>query len=115
MPPIYIILDSKQVEQVANRLGNLTRNAVNAVMEEIGNTAIDILGKSVSNLKKNGSVATSNLANSGRIVKKNKYVTVGYTASYAWIVEHGRKIGTYPPIQPLIDWVHKKRIAFVIS
>ena len=74
---------------------------------ELGSAA----GKSVEKLKNNGSVATSNLANSGRVKKMKNYWTVGYTASYAWVVEYGRKAGTYPPIQPLIDWVHKKRTA----
>ena len=72
--------------------------------------SLDVLGKSVEKLKNNGSVATSNLANSGRVKKQRNYWTVGYTASYAWVVEYGRKAGTYPPIQPLMDWVHKKEL-----
>ena len=64
-------------------------------------------------MKNNGSVATSNLANSGRVKRMKNYWTVRYTASYAWVVEYGRKAGKYPPIQSLMDWVHKKRIAFV--
>ena len=50
-------------------------------MDEIGYTAVDVPGKSVEKLKSNGSIATSNLANSGRVKKQKNYWTVGYTAS----------------------------------
>lgn len=113
MPPIQITLDSKRLQLTVESVNKLGNAAKQAVMDEIGATAVDMLGKSVENLKNNGSVATSNLANSGRVKKMKNYWTVGYTASYAWVVEYGRKAGTYPPIQPLIEWVHKKRIAFV--
>ena len=113
MPPIRIKLDSKQLQLTVEGVNKLGSAAKQAVMNEIGATAVDMLGKSVEKLKNNGSVATSNLANSGRVKKMKNYWTVGYTASYAWVVEYGRKAGTYPPIQPLMDWVHKKRIAFV--
>ena len=113
MPPIQIKLDSKRLQLTVEGVNKLGDAAKQAVMDEIGFSATDTLGKSVENLKNNGSVATSNLANSGRVKKQKNYWTVGYTASYAWVVEYGRKAGTYPPIQPLMDWVHKKRIAFV--
>ena len=113
MPPIQIKLDSKRLQLTVEGVDKIGSAAKQAVMDEIGATAVDVLGKSVEKLKNNGSVATSNLANSGRVKKQKNYWTVGYTASYAWVVEYGRKAGTYPPIQPLIDWVHKKRIAFV--
>jgi hypothetical protein len=112
MPPIQIKLDSKQLQLTVEGVNKLGNAAKQAVMDEIGYTAVDMLGKSVEKLKSNGSVATSNLANSGRVKKMKNYWTVGYTASYAWVVEYGRKAGTYPPIQPLMDWVHKKKIAF---
>jgi len=112
MPPIQIKLDNKQLQLTVEGVNKLGSAAKQAVMDEIGATAVDMLGKSVEKLKNNGSVATSNLANSGRVKKQKNYWTVGYTASYAWVVEYGRKAGTYPPIQPLMDWVHKKKIAF---
>ena len=112
MPPIQIKLDSKRLQLTVEGVNKLGKAAKQAVMDEIGFSATDILGKSAKNIEKNGSIATNNLANSGRIIKKNNYITVGYTASYAWVVEYGRKAGTYPPIQPLMDLVHKKKIAF---
>ena len=113
MPPIQIKLDSKRIQLTVEGVNKLGSAAKQAVMDEIGYSAEDILGKSARNLEKNGSIATNNLANSGRIIKKKNYYTVGYTASYAWVVEYGRRAGNYVPIEPLMAWVHKKRIAFV--
>jgi len=30
---------------------------------------------------------------------------------YASIIERGRRPGTFPPIQPLVDWVHRHKLA----
>ena len=110
MPPIQIKLDSKQLQLTVEGVNKLGIAAKQAVMDEIGATAVDVLGKSVDNLKNNGSVATSNLANSGRVKKMKNYWTVGYTASYALVVEYGRRAGNYVPIEPLMAWVHKKEL-----
>ena len=93
MPPIQIKLDSKRIQLTVEGVNKLGSAAKQAVMDEIGYSAEDILGKSARNLEKNGSIATNNLANSGRIIKKKNYYTVGYTASYAWVVEYGRRAG----------------------
>ena len=51
---------------------------------------------------------SSFLVNSGKVKKYKTHYTVGYSASYAYIVEFGRKIGTMPPVSALIPWVKKK-------
>ena len=78
MPPIQIRLDSKHLQLTVEGVNKLGKAAKQAVMDEIGYTAVDMLGKSVDNLKHNGSVATSNLANSGRVKKNEKLL-------YCWI------------------------------
>ena len=113
MHPIQIKLDNKQLQLTVEGVNKLGMAAKQAVMDEIGATAVDMLGKSVDNLKNNGSVATSNLANSGRVKKMKNYWTVGYTASYAWVVEYGRRANKKrPPLDEILDWVHKKRLAY---
>ena len=125
MPPIQIKLDDKQLQLTVEGVKKLGAAAVKTVLDEIGATAIDILGLSVKKLSDNKSVATSNLSNSGKVKKIKNGWTVGYTASYAWVVEYGRRAGTYPPISPLIAWVKKKlrindekeqkKVAFMVS
>ena len=113
MPPIQIKLDDKQLQLTVNGVKQLGKAAIKAVLDEIGAMAIDILGKSVEILKKNGSVATSKLANSGRVKKIKNGWTVGYIASYAWVVEYGRRANSKrPPLYDILQWVHKKRLAY---
>ena len=125
MPPIQIKLDDKQLKATVDGVNKLGKEAVKAVLDEIGATAIDILGLSVKKLHDNDSIATSNLANSGRVKKINNGWTVGYLASYAWAIEYGRRAGTQPSITHLIAWVKKKlrindekeqkKVAFLVS
>lgn len=125
MPPIQIKLDDKELQLTVDGVKKLGATAVKAVLDEIGATAIDILGLSVKKLSDNKSVATSNLSNSGKVKKIKNGWTVGYTASYAWVIEYGRRAGTYTNISHLIAWVKKKlrindekeqkKVAFLVS
>jgi len=70
MPPIQIKLDDKQLQLTVDGVKKLGAAAVKAVLDEIGATAIDILGLSVKKLNDNKSVATSNLSNSGKVKRR---------------------------------------------
>jgi len=89
-------------------LTGLTEKTKGAAMVEIKNTAIDILSDSQKKLKESDSLASGNLWNSGRIDSANDHVDVGYYAGYAEVIEFGRKIGSFPPLQPIRQWVRRK-------
>lgn len=101
-------LDEAKLRLTLHSVNFLGKKAREAAMNELGATAIQMLGESAKKLRDNGSVATSFLVNSGKVKKYDKGYTVGYSASYAYIVEFGRKIGTMPPVSALIPWVKKK-------
>ena len=101
-------LDEAKLKLTLKSVNLLGRKAREAAMSELGATAIQMLGESSKKLRDNGSIATSFLVNSGKVKKYDKGYTVGYSASYAYIVEFGRKIGTMPPVSSLIPWVKKK-------
>ena len=101
-------LDEAKLKLTLKSVNLLGKKAREAAMNELGATAIQMLGESAKKLRDNGSVATSFLVNSGKVKKYDKGYTVGYSASYAYIVEFGRKIGTMPPVSALIPWVKKK-------
>ncbi len=101
-------LDEAKLKLTLKSVNLLGRKAREAAMSELGATAIQMLGDATKKLRDNGSVATSFLVNSGKVKKYDKGYTVGYSASYAYIVEFGRKIGTMPPVSSLIPWVKKK-------
>ena len=50
MPPIQIKLDSKQLQLTVEGVNKLGKAAKQAVMDEIGATAVDVLGKSVEKM-----------------------------------------------------------------
>lgn len=101
-------LDEAKLKLTLKSVNLLGKKAREAAMNELGATAIQMLGESAKKLRDNGSVATSFLVNSGKVKKYDKGYTVEYSASYAYIVEFGRKIGTMPPVSALMPWVKKK-------
>ena len=101
-------LDEAKLRLTLKSVNLLGRKAREAAMSELGATAIQMLGDATKKLRENGSVSTSFLVNSGKVKKYKTHYTVGYSASYAYIVEFGRKIGTMPPVSALIPWVKKK-------
>ena len=101
-------LDEAKLRLTLHSVNFLGKKAREAAMSELGATAIQMLGDATKKLRENGSVSTSFLVNSGKVKKYDKGYTVGYSASYAYIVEFGRKIGTMPPVSSLIPWVKKK-------
>ena len=108
MPIIQMKLDEAKLRLTLKSVNLLGRKAREAAMSELGATAIQMLGDATKKLRENGSVSTSFLVNSGKVKKYKTHYTVGYSASYAYIVEFGRKIGTMPPVNALIPWVKKK-------
>ena len=101
-------LDDAKLRLTLKSVNLLGKKAREAAMSELGATAIQMLGDATKKLRENGSVSTSFLVNSGKVKKYKTHYTVGYSASYAYIVEFGRKIGTMPPVSALIPWVKKK-------
>ena len=108
MPIIQMKLDEAKLKLTLKSVNLLGKKAREAAMSELGATAIQMLGDATKKLRENGSVSTSFLVNSGKVKKYKTHYTVGYSASYAYIVEFGRKIGTMPPVSSLIPWVKKK-------
>ena len=108
MPTIQLKLDEAKMKATLQSVSKMGKEAKAAAMKELGATAIQMLGDATKKLRENGSVSTSFLVNSGKVKKYKTHYTVGYSASYAYIVEFGRKIGTMPPVSALIPWVKKK-------
>ena len=108
MQTIQLKLDEAKMKATLQSVSKMGKEAKAAAMKELGATAIQMLGDATKKLRENGSVSTSFLVNSGKVKKYKTHYTVGYSASYAYIVEFGRKIGTMPPVSALIPWVKKK-------
>jgi len=59
--------------------------------------------------------STGNLTRSGRILVRSNEQIVEFNALYAWYAEHGRNPGRRPPLEPILDWVHKRGLGGTYS
>ena len=108
MQTIQLKLDEAKMKATLQSVSKMGKEAKAAAMKELGATAEDIMATAEKNLRKNNSIATSNLVTSGRIVRYDKGFTVAFIASYAWAIEFGRKAGAIVTTEDLIPWVKKK-------
>lgn len=82
--------------------------------------ALQIVNDAKQNLRSNGSVVTGMLRASGKVqaVEGNAdavdagFFSNGGQGGYALFVEYGRRMGKFPPVDMIVQWVRKKlRIA----
>jgi len=105
---MQIKLTEADYQSTVKTIGRMGKRAKEAAMKEIGATAEDMLADAQMRLRKNNSIAFSNLVNSGRIEKNEDGYTVSFLTSYAWAVEFGRKAGSIVTVEELLSWVKKK-------
>lgn len=100
-----------------NKMLKTEANMINKNANEgLYRVAMNVLADSQANLRKNGSLATSKLINSGSVEKQpDNTVDVVYDANYAFWVEHGRESGTPPPYKPILEWIKKKGSADIYN
>lgn len=86
--------------------------------EALQKAGLKIVAEAKENLRRNGSISSSNLRNSGRVQKAPGdpdgvdagFFSQGTDNGYAYYVEHGRRAGKMPPPDELIEWVRKKNL-----
>ena len=77
-----------------------------------------IVNDAKANLKRNGSISSTKLHDSGKVQKvasNPDAVDAGFFSSkteggYAYYVEYGRRSGKMPPPEDLVEWVRKKNL-----
>jgi len=92
------------VNQVLGNLKKMDKTIRDRVDHAIDESAAQVLADSRRTVAK----AWGNLARSGQTPKIQGGRQVLFNANYAMQVEFGRKPGKRPPLQAIIDWVHKK-------
>ena len=108
MPIMQLKLDEAKMKITLKSIGLLGKKAKASAKKELGASAEDMLADAQMRLRKNNSIAFSNLVNSGRIEKNEDGYTVSFLTSYAWAVEFGRKSGSIVTVEELLPWVKKK-------
>ena len=108
---------SSEIEALNKKFNSLSQKVNKAAGDGLNKVGMKILADAQGNLKKNNSIATGKLINSGKVVdaRGSFDVEVGFDTDYAYFVEFGRKAGTPPPWRPIFEWVKKKHIADTFS
>lgn len=109
-------LPDSELQKFNKLLSGKAKEINKEAQEGLNKVGLQILADSQKNLKENGSISTSQLINSGRVVPQTDgTIDVEYDAGYAFWVEKGRKSGTPPPIKPILEWIKKKGIVDTYS
>jgi len=71
--------------------------------------------QTLADAQKNAPHLGGGLRGSGTVKESTNGKMVEFNAKYAKATEFGRPPGIWPPLQPLIDWVHKRGLGGVYS
>ena len=103
------------LDQVLKALKGADRSVVGAAMTGIQRAGLNIIADAQENLRRNHSVVTGLLRQSGRVQKTDdNNVDIGFfdtqnkEGGYALYVEYGRRAGRMPPPDMLIAYAYKK-------
>lgn len=108
----YIAMEG--VEQVQKALAAANQTVVDAALKGLEAAALNIIADAKENLRKNGSVVSGLLRQSGHVERKKDDITAGFfdttnrNSGYALHLEFGRRSGKMPPPDEIAAWVHKK-------
>ena len=109
---VKINIDKGSLNMTMKNLDKKTKQINAAASEGLESVAIEILKESQDNIKRNKSIATGKLINSGEINRNTDgTIDVLYKANYAKDVEYGQPAGTNVEKKALIEWVKKKGLA----
>ena len=109
---VKIHIDKGSLSMTMKSLDKKAKQINAAASEGLESVAIDILKESQDNIKRNKSIATGKLINSGEINKNSdNTIDVLYKANYAKDVEYGQPAGTIVDKKALIEWIKKKGLA----
>jgi len=108
---------SSEIEALNKKFNSLSQKVNKAAGDGLNRVGMKILADAQGNLKKNNSIATGKLINSGKVVdaRGSFDVEVGFDTDYAYFVEFGRKGGTPQPWKPIFEWVKKKHIVSTLN
>lgn len=102
------------IDSLNSALKQVPAKSVHIVMTGMKKGAMNVLADAYDNLKRNSSVVTGLLRQSGKTQEiDNSTLDVGFfntkkSGGYAWYVEYGRRAGRMPPPDELIQWSRKK-------
>ena len=109
---VKINIDKGSLNMTMKNLDKKAKQINAAASEGLKSVAIEILKESQDNIKRNKSIATGKLINSGEINRNTDgTIDIEYSTNYAKSIEYGQTAGTKVSIKALVEWIKKKGIA----
>ena len=104
-PKLYI--DTESLNEVNRKFKLLGIRIDEETKDGLKRAGMKILADAQRNIKKDKSIATGQLLNSGKVTEENG-IKVGFESNHAANVEHGQKSGTDVAPAKLVQWLKKK-------
>ena len=104
-PKMYI--DHKDIDTLNRKFKLLGVKIDEESNNGLKRAGLKILAEAQRNLKKDKSIATGQLINSGKVTEETG-IKVGFESNHAANVEHGQKSGTNVEPAKLVQWLKKK-------
>ena len=105
-PKLYI--DTESLNEVNRKLKLLGIRIDDETKDGLKRAGLKILAEAQRNIKKDKSIATGQLINSGKVTEESG-IKVGFESNHAANVEHGQKAGTIVAPAVLVEWAKKKQ------
>jgi len=102
-----IYIDSNSLNEVSRKIKLLGVRIDEETKDGLKRAGMKILADAQRNIKKDKSIATGQLLNSGKVTEENG-IKVGFESNHAANVEHGQKSGTDVAPSKLVQWLKKK-------
>lgn len=108
-------IELEGLDKLLEALKKCDGEVVEAALQGLQAGGLEIIADAQQNLRRNGSVVTGLLRQSGKVLKNRtkQEITVGFfdttnKTGYAEYVEYGRPPGKMPPPDVLAAWAYKK-------
>ena len=106
-----IDIDQRQLQRLNMNMRDFERDVLLCAREALKNLGARIIADAQTRLRRNKSIATGLLINSGAVKTKGEYVMAGFPTLYAYYTEFGRRAGKMPPFRFIYEWVRVKHFA----
>lgn len=103
-----IYIDNKQIDGLNKKFKLLGIKVDEETKTGLKKAGLKILAEAQRNIKKDKSIATGQLINSGKVTEESG-IKVGFESNHAANVEHGQKAGTIVEPAVLVEWAKKKQ------
>lgn len=102
-----IYIANSEIDRLSKRIRKLSARVDEEGQNELKRVGLKIVAEAQKTLKKDKSIATGQLINSGKITVEDG-IMAGFESDHAANVEHGQKAGTVVSPAALVQWLKKK-------